>query len=426
MTEGTVSALPAARRTLARRLGPFIGLGVILAGGVLLNGATFLSLYNQLNVLGRVSIIALPAVGMTLVIISAGIDLSVGSLVSLASVVGAMLLMERSWTRASAVAVPVFVIFALGVGAAAGRAIERRLRPRGRSPLPAVIGALVLAGLAALWCRALIPAGFSTLAVLLIVPVFGLALGALNGIIIAKGRIQPFIVTLGMMSAAVGLAKFIAGRGGQIHPVYYQAAGYEAAGTTSVAPASFDALSGHLSLFGINLFPVTAIFFLLSVIVVHFALTRLRFGRHVYAIGGNEEAARLSGVRVDRVKTLVYALCGGLSALAGVLYCAAYTQGKPDAGATWELDAIAAVVIGGTSLMGGRGNVLGTLIGVLILGYLGNILNLQEVPSEVQDILKGVIIVGAVLVQEGTLLRWLRGRSPAGSVVEEEARSLSP
>ena len=137
-------------------------------------------------------------------------------------------------------------------------------------------------------------------------------------------------------------------------------------------------------------------------------LTRLRFGRYIYAIGGNEETSRLSGIAVDRVKIVTYALSGGLAALAGVLYCSAYTQGKADAGITWELDAIAAVVIGGTSLMGGRGSVIGTMVGVLILGYLGNILNLQEVSSEVQDILKGVIIVGAVLLQEGTVMRWFR------------------
>ncbi len=397
--------------SLTRRLGPFIGLAAIFAGGVILNGATFLNPYNQLNVLGRISIIALPAVGMTMVIITAGIDLSVGSLVSLASVVCAMLLMERSPTRATAVSVPIFVLCALGAGYLLTRAILRRFvsDPR-RVGLGAAGGGLVLAAGTALWCRTMIPSGFGTLAVLLIVPGLGLALGALSGIIIAKGRIQPFIVTLGMMSAAVGLAKFIAGKGGQIHPVYYEAAGYEAAGTVHTAPASFDALSGHLTLFGIDLVPVTTLFFVAAVIAVGVILTRTRFGRHLYAIGGNEETARLSGVLVDRVKTLVYALCGALSALAGVLYCAAYTQGKSDAGLTWELDAIAAVVIGGTSLMGGRGTVTGTLVGVLILGYLGNILNLQEVPSEVQDILKGVIIVGAVLIQEGTLLRlWRRG-----------------
>lgn len=395
---------------LARRLGPFLGLIGIILGGVLLNGQTFLSLYNQLNVLGRVSIIALPAVGMTLVIISAGIDLSVGSLLSLSTVACAMLLMEREWTRATSITVPFFIFFALLVGYLLGsRILTRAGHGRKRANLIGLLVGLMVAVAAGLWGNAQVSRGFSTIAVLLVIPIMGLFLGALNGVIIAKGKIQPFIVTLGMMSAAVGLAKFTAGRGGQIHPIYYQSAGYSAEGTVHIAPASFDFLSGHISLFGQNIFPVTALFFLAAVVVTHFTLTRLRFGRHIYAIGGNEETALLSGINVDRIKIMVYGICGSLSALAGVLYCASYTQGKPDAGATWELDAIAAVVIGGTSLMGGRGTVIGTMVGVLILGYLGNILNLQEVPSEVQNILKGVIIIGAVLVQEGTLLRWLRG-----------------
>ena len=153
----------------------------------------------------------------------------------------------------------------------------------------------------------------------------------------------------------------------------------------------------------------------MAAIVVHIILTRLRIGRHIYAVGGNEETARLSGIKTDHVKILVYGISGFLSALAGVLYCSAYTQGKSDAGLTWELDAIAAVVIGGTSLMGGKGSVIGTVVGVLIIGYLSNILNLMEVPSEIQDVMKGVIIVGAVLLQEGSLTgvfkKWMRFHS---------------
>lgn len=391
------------------RLGPFIGLIFIFIAGVLLNGGTFLNLYNQINVLGRIAIIALPAVGMTLVILTAGIDLSVGSIVSFSTVVCAMLLMERSWTKASIIALPIFSLFCLLLGfLGADRLISKRFPEHGFTKPIALLVGIIVGVVVFLLFKRQVATGFSTLAVLLIVPVVGIFLGALNGIIIAKGRIQPFIVTLGMMSIAVGLAKYVAGKGGQIHPIYYDAAGYSVAENAHIAPGSFDLLSDKISIFGVSIFPVTAIFFLLAVLVVHFILTRLRIGRYIYAIGGNEETARLSGINVDRVKTLVYGISGGLSALAGVLYCAAYTQGKPDAGATWELDAIAAVVIGGTSLMGGRGSVVGTMVGVLILGYLGNILNLQEVSSEVQNILKGVIIVGAVLVQEGTLLRWIR------------------
>ena len=362
-----------------------------------------------MNVLGRVSIIALPSVGMTLVILSAGIDLSVGSMVSLSSVVCAMLLMERSWTKATSLAVPAFSLFIFIIGS---HICTRSVFHLGmRTKESKVVGFIVGLGLGIVTFLLLnrqVMSGFSTLSVLFLVPVLGMFFGAFSGLIIAKGKIQPFIVTLGMMSGAVGLAKFIAGKGGQIHPIYYEATGYTAEGTTHIAPRTFDLLSSKISLFGTDIFPVTGLFFLVSVLIVHFILTRLRFGRYIYAIGGNEETARLSGIKVDRVKTLVYGISGGLSALAGVLYCASYTQGKSDAGATWELDAIAAVVIGGTSLMGGKGSVVGTLVGVLILGYLSNILNLQEVPSEVQDILKGVIIIGAVLLQEGTLMRWLR------------------
>jgi ribose/xylose/arabinose/galactoside ABC-type transport system permease subunit len=397
------------KKSAINRIAPFLGFILIFSAGTLINGFTFLNIYNQLNVLGRVSIIALPAVGLTLVILTAGIDLSVGSIVSLSSVICAMLLMSRSWNRASWLAAPVF---ALVIGLSVRFLIRSRIKKRnGRKWIAETgsTGAGIAAGLLAFLFAALqVSSGFSTFSVLLILPATGIALGALNGLIISRGRIQPFIVTLGMMSAAIGLAKTIAGKGGQIHAIYYEAMDYTAQGTAHSAPVSFQFLSDKISIFGTDVIPVTALFFLASVILAHLFLTRFRWGRYIYAIGGNEETARLSGIRVHRVKTFVYAVSGGLSALAGVLYCSAYTQGKPDAGASWELDAIAAVVIGGTSLMGGKGSVLGTLAGVLILGYLGNILNLQAVPSEVQNILKGTIIIGAVLVQEGSILGWIR------------------
>lgn len=395
-------------KSLIKKLGPFMGLILIFITGTILNGSTFFNLYNQLNVLGRVSIIALPSVGMTLVILSAGIDLSVGSLVSLSTVVCAMLLMERDWTRASVLSIPIFIIIVFIASYIFFSGVIKRFRKIKSLAYFRIMFAFVLAALVSMWCMKQIQTGFSTFAVLLIVPIFGLFLGFINGSVIAKGKLQPFIATLGMMCAAIGLAKFIAGKGGQIHPIYYEAVGYSAEGTTQIAPYNFDFLSAKISILGVKIFPVAGFFFIFAVIVIHFILTRLKFGRYVYAIGGNEETARLSGINVDRVKIMVYGISGALSALAGVLYCSAYTQGKPDAGFTWELDAIAAVVIGGTSLMGGKGSVIGTMVGVLILGYLSNILNLQEVPSEVQDILKGVIIISAVLVQEGTLLRWMK------------------
>lgn len=403
------TSAPPLRRTLQAgpvKLAPFLGLLAIFAAGAVLNGTMFLSLYNQVNVLGRNAIIALPAVGMTLVILTGGIDLSVGSMVSLGSVLTAMLLMGRGWTGASMFMVPLLVIMA---GYAAYRSVRRPVSTpslQNRKRLPAISAAAAAAAAAVLLLLPLTKNGFSTLAVLLCVPVAGLALGAFSGYCIAKQKIQPFVVTLALMSAVLGLSKTIAGAGGRIHAVYYESAGTG----NAVAPGQFAWLNGRISLFGADLIPVTALFFLASVVAVHILLTRFRFGRYVYAIGGNEDAARLSGVHVNRIKIAVYAFSGWISALAGVLYCSAYAQGKPDAGATWELDAIAAVVIGGTSLSGGKGSVKGTLIGVLILGYLSNMLNLQEVPGEVQDILKGVIILSAVLLQQGGLLRWVRNQ----------------
>ena len=161
----------------------------------------------------------------------------------------------------------------------------------------------------------------------------------------------------------------------------------------------------------LGILPIQGVFFLLLVIIFGFVLKYTSFGRYVYAIGGNEQAARVAGIRVDAVKITVYALSGALSALAGILYAVQYRQGKPEAGAGAELDAIAAVVIGGTSLVGGKGSMLGTLVGVLIFGFLGNILVLKNIDSSLQLVLKGLIILGAVLLQEGqfgTLLKRLR------------------
>jgi simple sugar transport system permease protein len=166
--------------------------------------------------------------------------------------------------------------------------------------------------------------------------------------------------------------------------------------------------------------------FFLGAILLYGAVLRFTpFGRYVYAIGGNEEAARLSGIASGRVKIATYAISGLLAGVAAVLYVAQYRQGKPDAGAGLELDAIAAVVIGGTSLMGGRGSLAGTFCGVLIFGLLSNILQLHNINSNLQLVLKGVIIVGTVLVQErnaGDLLGFLRFGTTRPAQKEAAAR----
>ena len=250
---------------------------------------------------------------------------------------------------------------------------------------------------------------FGVWGVLLVTPCVGLLFGAVNGIIIVAGRLQPFIVTLAMMVTALGIARLTAGQNNAVLPVY----------TGSNATGDFDVLRSLV--FGI--FPMPGLFFIAAALAYGAVLRFTPFGRYVYAIGGNEEAARLSGINVGRVKIVTYAISGMLAGIAAVLFVAQYRQGKPDAGAGLELDAIAAVVIGGTSLMGGRGGLAGTFCGVLIFGLLSNILQLHNINSNLQLVLKGLIIIGTVLVQErnfGDLLSNLRFAAP-GSAPKEPA-----
>jgi simple sugar transport system permease protein len=351
---------------------------------------------------------------MTLVILTAGIDLSVGSVLAFGSVLCAMLLTQPGWTPAAVMGIPstatvVFVaafllvrFVARGVTrdphAPIGARAERPDRPLADRWVPAAAGLAVALPLT-LWCAAQVPGKFGVLGVLLVVPCVGLLVGALSGAIIVYGRLQPFIVTLAMMVGALGAARLTAGQDNAVLPVY----------TGSNAVAAFDGLRSVV----LGIVPVPGLFFLGALAVFLFLLNGTAFGRYVYAIGGNEEATRLSGVPVDRVKIATYALSGMLATLAGVLYVAQYRQGKPDAGAGLELDAIAAVAIGGTSLAGGKGGLAGTFVGVLIFGLLSNILQLNNITSNLQLLLKGIIIVLAVLLQERDfrlLLARLRGR----------------
>ncbi len=389
-----------------KRFGQFLrafslcfGLIALFAVGSLLS-PEFLTIDNQRDVLWQVSSNGIIAVGMTLVILTGGIDLSVGSLLSVGSVICAMLLMQRGWTNASYLGVCSVAIVAGWLIATAVRRVFFARRKGGR----AVSWGAGLAGaaLAFWWGASQVPNGFGVVAVLIVVPAVGLLLGAMSGVLIARGSLQPFIVTLAMMVSAVGLARHIAGMGGQIHPIFF---GDPTTG--AVAPSSFTLLASNIRIFGRELIPVPGIFFAVCALLAWVLLSRTSAGRYIYAVGGNEEAGRYSGIDTGRVKVLVYALSGMVSALAAVLYGAMYQQGKADAGSGRELDAIAAVVIGGTSLMGGRGGIGGTIVGVFIFGYLKNILNLRGVPTEFQNILQGIIIVAAVLLQEGVLARWI-------------------
>jgi ribose/xylose/arabinose/galactoside ABC-type transport system permease subunit len=295
-----------------RSLGTLAGL---LGLGVLFGALSphFLTASNLLNVAEQTSINAVIAVGMTYVILSGGIDLSVGSLVALSGVVMASAL------RADA-ALPLALLAGLGVG---------------------------------------------------------IGCGLVNGVLVTLGRLAPFIATLGMMSVARGLALlYTDGR-----PISGFEAAFRALATGRIGPV-----------------PVPVVVALVVYAIAHLVLTRTRFGRYVYAIGGNEEAARLSGVPVRFHKAMVYALSGATSALAAVLLTARLNSAQPIAGIMYELDAIAATVIGGTSLQGGTGSIGGTLIGALVIGVLRNGLNLLGISSFLQQVVIGVVIVGAVLV----------------------------
>jgi ribose/xylose/arabinose/galactoside ABC-type transport system permease subunit len=304
-----VTALAVARRR-ARQLGTLAGLVALC---LLLTALTphFLTVSNLVNVMEQTSINALIAVGMTVVILSGGIDLSVGSLVALSGVL-----------MGSALQAGVPPAAAVALGVAAG------------------------------------------------------ALGGLgNGALVTQVRLPPFIATLGMMSVARGLALlYTDGR-----PVSGFGAGFRGLATSRLL---------HV--------PVPVLVTLVVYVLAWLVLTRTRFGRYVYAIGGNEEAARLSGVPVRFHKTMVYALSGAMSGLAAAVLTARLNSAQPIAGMMYELDAIAATVIGGTSLLGGAGTIGGTLIGALIMGVLRNGLNLLSISSFLQQVVIGLVIIGAV------------------------------
>ena len=316
-----------------RQLGTVIGLVGLC---VLLTILTphFLTVSNLLNITQQTAINALIAVGMTFVILSGGIDLSVGSIVALSGVV-------------------------------LGGALQTGL------PLP---GAIVL-----------------SLAT-------GAACGIFNGLLITRGALPPFIATLGMMSIARGLALMY----------------------TDGRPISgFDANFRAISTGSIVVIPAPVVLMLAVYAAAHFVLTHTTFGRYVYAIGGNEEATRLSGVRVSYYKTMVYALSGVTSAVAAVTLTARLNSAQPIAGIMYELDAIAATVIGGTSLLGGSGTVTGTLVGALIMGVLRNGLNLLGISSFVQQVVIGAVIITAVLVDSVLNRRAQRRRAQRSVPVAE-------
>lgn len=304
----------------------------------------FLGSENLLNVVRFASENGIIAVGMTLVILTGGIDLSVGAILALCAVGTASGLMQHN------LGTPLIVIVVLALGT---------------------------------------------------------TIGVLNGVITTRLGIQSFITTLAMMSAARGVASLWSG--GIAIPLAFPSGPVNGepglfslvsnASKSGMAPASYKSLfAGEVHIFGLSL-PVQAFYFIAVGLIATFLLKRTGFGRHVYAVGANETAARLSGVNVNRVKVIVFGISGLLSGLAALLHAALVNQGSHIEGQGYELNAIAAVVIGGTSLMGGVGTVAGSMIGALILSILDNILGLRNTPADYQLILKGAIIVFAVVLQ---------------------------
>jgi putative xylitol transport system permease protein len=303
--------------------------GIYLAFAILVIALSFANQYfltqsNISNVLLQTSINGVLAFGMTFVVITRGIDLSVGSVLALAGIVSSSFATTSSIAAVAGGPYPVFVALAIGV-------------------------------------------------------LIGAATGAIVGVIVARFAVPAFVATLGMLSAARGLTLIYAGG----RPVPALTPQFRWIGTGN--------------LFGI---PAPVIIFGAVFLFSWFILSRTRFGRYVYAVGGNPRAAKTSGIDVIRIRFAVYVICGALAGLAGMLLAARTGSALTQAGIGYELDAIAAVVIGGVSLSGGVGRVTGTLIGALIIGVMNNGLDLMGIESYYQQVLKGMLIVGAVMLDQ--------------------------
>ncbi len=319
----TIEPVPTWRRLLSgsagRNLGLVVALLALVITGAVTAPDTFLSVSNTLTILRQASIIGVLAIGMTLVIIAGGIDLSVGSVMGLASVVAALAVIQDLADQFHWI---IMVVIALAVGAFAG---------------------------------------------------------LLNGIVIAYGKVIAFMATLAMLVAARGLAEILAERR-----------------TLQVGNRDFITFM-NLDLLGVDmLIWIFAIVAALGWVL----LNRTTFGRRTVAIGGNREAARLAGIDVNRHTMWLYVIAGLCAGIAAVMILGRTTAGSSTNGQLWELDAIAAVVVGGTLLIGGRGTITGTVFGVLIFSTLTNVFVQNNLSSSVQLVAKGVIIVGAVLLQQ--------------------------
>lgn len=316
MTTSTLQPQPAANPLAAlwrRHASLVVIYGLLLAMSVLaaLLSERFLTERNLYNLLRQAGFLGIVAIGQTIVILSGGIDLSVGSVVKLSVLVAAVVMNGQQDNTA------------LGIG-------------------------IVLA--------------------------MGAVIGLLNATVITQLRVAPFIATLGAYGILRGISLAIT--------------------TSPIGRASPAWLGFYDSRIGLVAGP--ALLFLLLLVVMTVVLQRTRFGRHVYAVGGSEQVARLSGIPITRVKYAVYMLCSLLAALTGLLYLSRMGVGDPVVGDGLELQSITAVILGGTSLFGGRGGLVGTLGGVLLLALMGNLLVILNVNQWIQELVQGLIIIGAV------------------------------
>jgi ribose/xylose/arabinose/galactoside ABC-type transport system permease subunit len=299
-------------REFSRRFGLVVSF-LLLCAVLSVLSDRFLTVSNIVNVLRQSTINGIVAIGMTYVILTAGIDLSVGALLALCTVVTADLLQQG-------LPVPLSVAAGLGLGA---------------------------------------------------------GLGIANGLIITKARVPPFVATLGMMTVARGLAlTYTQGR-----PITGLPNGFRFIGTGALGPV-----------------PMPIVIAALAFLIGYILLTRTRVGEYILALGNNPVAARYAGIAIDRYTTFVYAVAGTLSALAGMILVARLNSAQPTAGLGYEFDAIAAVVVGGTSFAGGEGGLGGTLLGVLVIAVLNNGLNLLDVSSFYQPVVTGLVIALALLL----------------------------
>ena len=308
-------------------LGPAVALVLLCIAGGMLN-PEFATFDNLMNVLTRTAFIGIIAVGMTFVIVSGGIDLSVGSMAAL--IAGGMIVLMNA------------------IGAA------------GLSPLSTVAAGI----------------GFALL--------IGAVFGGAHGLLITRGRIEPFIATLGTLGIFRAVLTYLADGG---------AITLETGLSDAYSPVYYHSLAGV---------PIPVWIFLLVAIAGAVLLNRTAFGQHVQAVGSNEQVARYAAIRVDRVKVLTYLLLGVCVAVATILYVPRLGSATPTTGILWELEAIAAVVVGGTSLKGGSGRIIGTVMGAILLSVIGNILNLTSIISvHLNAAVQGVVIITIAFLQRG-------------------------